>query len=501
MTDSFQPTEPINEEFASTNCLFCAKCYQTFGLPEPDPEHESESDAEHESDKEDPDDEIAPIFQADPADVEERIIEEIDDYVSENPLLLSRPTAEKELAQIVATSLFEEWLEEEICEETDLAEIKEWTKLMVAIYFEYGAAMPPRQGGQPAAFTPLRKASLKRKIVALDSIQTPAQRTQEWYETRYNLLTASNLWKALGTEAQQNQLIVEKCVPFDKFREDCQRQSSGSINSDNPMAWGQKYEPLTAILYQRRNSVVLGEYGCIVHPEYPFLGASPDGIVSTVESALYGRMVEIKNIVNREIDGVPSQAYWTQTQIQMEVCDLDECDFVETRFKEVTTKQEWDEAPNECKGVILVFVPRITIEQSFTSRPIVHSNIREYFVIDNGIAFDGISLDGIALDNWLSAKKAQHKDYVLSKCDYWVLDQYSCVLIKRNRVWFEAAIQKIEAIWRTIERERVTGCEHRMPKKRQPAAPGNTDKERVNVTKLDSPDKCLVVLQEDETNA
>jgi len=40
-----------------------------------------------------------------------------------------------------------------------------------------------------------------------------------------------------------------------------------------------------------------------------------------------------------------------------------------------------------------------------------------------------------------------------------------------------------------------------MPKKRQPAAPGNTDKERVNVTKLDSTGKCLVVLQEDETNA
>jgi hypothetical protein len=312
---------------------------------------------------------------------------------------------------------------------------------------------------------------------------------------------------------------MEKCQSFEQFKEDCARQSGGPIiGSDNPMAWGQKYEPVTAAIYERLNQTRLGEYGCIKHPDFPFLGASPDGINVEQESPIYGRMLEIKNIVNREITGVPLDQYWVQMQTQMEVCDLDECDFVETRFKEVTTKQEWDEVPNECKGVILVFVPRITIEQSFTSRPIVHSNIREYFVIDNGIAFDGISLggisldqdislggisldQGISLDNWLSAKKAQHKDYVLSKCDYWVLDQYSCVLIKRNRVWFEAAIQKIEAIWRTIERERVAGCEHRMPKKRQPAAPGNTDKERVNVTKLDSTDKCLVVLQEDETNA
>ena len=45
-------------------------------------------------------------------------------------------------------------------------------------------------------------------------------------------------------------------------------------------------------------------------------------------------MVEIKNVVSREITGIPVTKYWIQTQIQMEVCDLEECDFVETKFKE-----------------------------------------------------------------------------------------------------------------------------------------------------------------------
>ena len=53
-------------------------------------------------------------------------------------------------------------------------------------------------------------------------------------------------------------------------------------------------------------------------------------------------MVEIKNIVNREITGRPKEEYWIQTQIQMEVCDLDECDFVETRFKEYDSKEDYD---------------------------------------------------------------------------------------------------------------------------------------------------------------
>ena len=45
-------------------------------------------------------------------------------------------------------------------------------------------------------------------------------------------------------------------------------------------------------------------------------------------------MLEIKNIVNREITGIPKKEYWVQMQLQMEVCNLPECDFLETRFKE-----------------------------------------------------------------------------------------------------------------------------------------------------------------------
>ena len=72
-------------------------------------------------------------------------------------------------------------------------------------------------------------------------------------------------------------------------------------------------------------------------------------------------MLEIKNIVNREIDGIPKKEYWIQMQLQMEVCDLDECDFLETKFTEYDSSEAyWDnvienEGNHVKKGVIMYF--------------------------------------------------------------------------------------------------------------------------------------------------
>jgi hypothetical protein len=43
----------------------------------------------------------------------------------------------------------------------------------------------------------------------------------------------------------------------------------------------------------------------------------------------------------------------------------------------------------------------------------------------------------------------------------------SCVLIQRNKTWFQTNIGQIENVWRIIEQERVSGYEHRAPKKRE----------------------------------
>jgi hypothetical protein len=87
-------------------------------------------------------------------------------------------------------------------------------------------------------------------------------------------------------------------------------------------------------------------------PKYDYIAASPDGINVDSNNERYGRMVEIKNIYNREIDGIPTDNYWIQMQFQMEVCDLDECDFFETRMKEYSEEEFYADTTSKYKGVV-----------------------------------------------------------------------------------------------------------------------------------------------------
>ena len=53
------------------------------------------------------------------------------------------------------------------------------------------------------------------------------------------------------------------------------------------------------------------------------------------------------------------------------------------------------------------------------------------------------------------------------KTHFWKLEHLSCVLVCRNRQWFNDNIKIIETLWTTIEKERVCGYEHRAPNRRQ----------------------------------
>ena len=50
---------------------------------------------------------------------------------------------------------------------------------------------------------------------------------------------------------------------------------------------------------------------------------------------------------------------------------------------------------------------------------------------------------------------------------YWYLDKMSCVLVFRNRQWFNKAVEQINGVWGTILRERESGYEHRAPNRRK----------------------------------
>ena len=211
----------------------------------------------------------------------------------------------------------------------------------------------------PAPSTIYSPDEIHSKVTYLNSLVYPAQRTPEWYLARSKLFSASAISKLLTSIAQYNSLIFEKCNPPSQFG----GVDTGPREALCPLTWGIKYEPLTAMVYEHLNpgATVRTTYGCIQHPVHSFIGASPDGIVVSPDSPKYGRMVEIKNIWNRAITGIPKLEYYVQMQFQMDVCELPACDFVETRFKEYGTAAECfadEEREREgahCRGVILYF--------------------------------------------------------------------------------------------------------------------------------------------------
>jgi putative phage-type endonuclease len=318
------------------------------------------------------------------------------------------------------------------------------------------------------------------QLTLLRSKPQPAQRTPEWYQFRHNLITASNAYKAFDSQATKNQLIYEKCQPLTSVQSSNVNLDSDIIlteevkmvNVNSTLHWGQKYEPLSVKVYEHIYETGVEDFGCIQDEEYAFLGASPDGINTDINSTRYGRMLEIKNIVNREIDGIPKKEYWIQMQLQMKVCDLDECDFLETRFVEYADQNAFKEDINEdeiyedddgkefvnvClskdlkhKGIILYFHTK-------ESKP--------YYVykpLDITHPDDIIKWEESMLDLYQSDKY----NYTYIKFIYWKLDQMSCVLVCRNRQWFEDNIWELEELWNTVVLERVSGFEHRAPNRK-----------------------------------
>ena len=295
----------------------------------------------------------------------------------------------------------------------------------------------------------VKKIKKRLKYIEKNKIQ-PDQRTKEWYLFRYNGLTASVIWKGVDTQSSKNNLIYEKCKPLQI------KEKEGFVNINTPFHNGHKYEPLSIMIYEKKHNTTVGEFGCIVHDTIPFLKASPDGINIDPKNKLFGRMLEIKNPTTRKISGIPKKDYWIQMQTQMEVWDLDECDFLETSFKEYESEEEFlkdtngiddvyiKSSKNEKKGVIMMF--------NDGKKPLY-----EYAPVD---------ICGKDFEKWSEKTMTQYTDHTWIKNIYWRLETYSCVLVPRNKQWFNYAKPILTDIWETILKERVDGYEHRKPKKR-----------------------------------
>lgn len=456
----------------------------------------------------------------------ESVFECIHHIVQTNPLSFSDPDfhqkTERALYEILDTN-FSDIFNRDFFNFTEPMECQFQEVVQHCLDEYFNTVVPPRS--YPNSNFIMQKtnvAEITRKIEYLNSIPQEEQRTPGWYAYRYNLITASSAWKVFKSESTINQLIYEKCKPLNNdissttccddnniaidYNNDDhgveKNTSSPSrvvdktyVNTNSPLHWGQKYERLSVMIYELKNNTKIGEFGCIKHPKYHFLGASPDGINIDPLSPLYGRMLEIKNIVNREINGIPLEEYWVQTQLQMQVCDFDECDFLETLFKEYEDEEAFlnDSASD------------IDTEFHLTSSRTIKGVI-SYFMKDGKPHYEyaPLQMTHKEYEKWCEEIIDKNANITWLKNIYWYLEKYSCVLVRKNDIWFESAIGKIDSVWKTILNERNTGYEHRAPKKRI-AKKKNNNESTINSISLngdasESGSGCLIMISDLELN-
>lgn len=157
------------------------------------------------------------------------------------------------------------------------------------VAFDQDIPSPPRRQRPPLCVDDKpgkSEAECIKQLQHLRGLPQPEQRSAQWYAMREQRLTASDLAGAIGESKYDK--------PFDIL---LKKLGAGKPFTGNATTeWGVKYEAVATAVYELRNSVRVEEFGLLPHPEIPYLGASPDGIVSDSPRGAVqpGVLVEIK---------------------------------------------------------------------------------------------------------------------------------------------------------------------------------------------------------------
>lgn len=107
------------------------------------------------------------------------------------------------------------------------------------------------------------------------------QGTQEWREDRAGRITASRFIDVIavrrdGKPTEGRTKYMQQLV-FERLADAPKREVSSKS-----MAWGKEVEDFAREAYELRTGNIVAKSGFITHPRYPFIGASPDGLVDTI---------------------------------------------------------------------------------------------------------------------------------------------------------------------------------------------------------------------------
>ena len=288
----------------------------------------------------------------------------------------------------------------------------------------------------------------RRQLAHLKTLPTQKQGTQEWFDFRKTALTASNCYKVIyGSTKDKINIILDKCST-----ETTQKRMYSPA-----MQHGTQHEDNGCNIFQKRSGRKVHEFGCIRHPLFNFLGASPDGIDDM------GEMLEIKMPYSRIPHEIPKKEYYFQMQLQMEVCDLDVCNFLECIVKHYNTRDEYEAD---------IYENGKTKKERLTHT----SNGMEKGVMMEGISsstntffyrYSPLGIMPNKIDAWLKKSEESIKNESIEKgfLDvhirpvYWYSKKYSCIRVYKDNNWITNHIAEFHRFWKTIEYYRENGID------------------------------------------
>ncbi len=285
------------------------------------------------------------------------------------------------------------------------------------------------------------------RVTNLLALPQPAQLTPAWFEARKGKLTASMIagcllktpetlapFLAQFPTAEEIPNADASCSPYEDFLSSMQKKAGLTKFTGNAATmWGNKYERPISDWYAAHRKVQVFDVGLINHasvagrraddPGVPFVSASPDGV--TEDEIL----LEIKCPSSRKIKDYPPLWYWTQVQIQLAVCDMDLCDFVEaeiTEFASYEAMVTYADIANP-HGLLLEF------------------NVAPYGLETKTFRYAPSGLAAADMAAWLDETLADAPSGGIALPVFWVA-KTSIKRIPRDRAWFAGILPRLEYV-------------------------------------------------------
>ena len=153
------------------------------------------------------------------------------------------------------------------------------------------------------------------KVEQLLKIPQFVQRSPEWHNQRNNAITASDIPTVLNQNSYKS--------PWSLLLDKCNANPKPFIGND-ATKWGTHYEDIAIEKYSELYNKEVLSFGLLMHPNYNWLGGSPDGITKD------GILLEVKCPIKRKIViGEVPHHYLAQVLLNLEVCDLELAHFIE----------------------------------------------------------------------------------------------------------------------------------------------------------------------------